>query len=356
MKELEIDYIGLDLPSPEKVTYQYMLEGEDKTWHDVGNRRQAFYTRLGPGKYRFRVRASDGSSQWTELLTPLSITITPAFYQTVWFYLVSGLVTLVILYMIYLLRVQYVTSLLKDRLQQRSEERLRIARALHDTLLQSVHGLMLRFHFATQNLPEGTPERKALELALSRADAVYSETRSQVESLRDDVAEGKDLVSLIAKRAEELEIQQSMSFSIVENGPRQPLNSVAQAELYRIASEALANILQHTKSPSAEVVLTYGSSELLMKCCDKGAGLPPDVIKNGKRTGHWGLTGMRERAASVEGKLQIWSAPNQGTEIEVTVPARRAYLHPRMRIVWLQKLLQFRRTATGLDTDVDNVS
>ncbi len=353
LKELEIDYIGIDLPSPERVIYRYMLEGEDKSWREVGNRRQAFYTHLRPGNYRFHVRAWNGTGQWQELAAPLSIAITPAFYQTAWFYLLAALVALMLLYLTYLLRVQYLTNVLKDRLKHRSDERLRIARALHDTLLQSVHGLMLRFHFAAQTLPENTPARQSLEVALVRADAVYLEARSQVESLRNEVAEGTDLASLIARQAQELDIQQGMKFQIIENGQRQPLNGAAQAELYRIASEALTNTVLHAGAPSAEVILTYGSSELLMKCCDTGIGFPPDVLETGQRTGHWGLIGMRERAAAMEGKLQIWSAPGGGTEIEVRVPARRAYLYPRMRFVWLQRLLQFRRTATGLDTGPD---
>lgn len=353
LKELEIDYIGIDLSSPEKVTYQYMLEGEDKVWREVGNRRQAFYTHLRPGKYRFRVRAWNGTAPWQELSTPLVFTITPAFYQTVWFYLLAILVVLMFLYLIYLLRVQYLTNLLKDRLKERSDERLRIARALHDTLLQSVHGLMLRFHFAAQTLAEDTPARQSLEAALVRADSVYQETRSQVESLRYDVAERTDLVSLIARRAQELEIEQSMTFQIVENGQRQSLNGIAQEELYRIASEALTNTVLHARATSAEVILTYDGSELLMKCCDTGIGLPPLVLASGQRTGHWGLIGMRERAATIEGKLQIWSAKGRGTEIEVRVPARRAYLYSNKRFVWWQRLLQFRRTATGLDSDPD---
>ncbi|ADV82550.1 sensor histidine kinase [Terriglobus saanensis] len=351
LKELEIDYIGIDLSAPEKVSYQYMLEGEDKAWREVGNRRQAFYTYLRPGSYRFRVRASNGAAPWQEFSAPPVITITPAFYQTVWFYLLSAIVALTLLYLLYLLRVQYLTNLLKDRLKERSDERLRIARALHDTLLQSVHGLMLRFHFAAQTLPEHTPARQSLEVALVRADAVYLETRSQVESLRDEVAEGADLVSLIAKRAQEMEIQQRMTFQIVENGQRQALNGTAQAELYRIASEALTNTVLHARAAGAEVILTYGGSELVMKCCDTGVGLPPLVLATGQRTGHWGLIGMRERVATIGGRLQIWSSPGGGTEIEIRVPARRAYLYPSARLVWLQRLLQFRRTATGLDSE-----
>jgi signal transduction histidine kinase/ligand-binding sensor domain-containing protein len=355
LKELEIDYIGIDLSAPEKVTYQYKLEGEDGVWREVGNRRQAFYTNLRAGKYSFHVRASNGTALWQELSVPLAITITPAFYQTVWFYLLSALVVLTLLYLGYLLRVQYLTNLLKDRLKERSDERLRIARALHDTLLQSVHGLMLRFHFAAQTLSENTPARQSLEVALVRADAVYLEARGQVESLRDEVAEGGDLLSLIAKRAQELEIPERMAFQIIENGQRQVLNANAQGELYRIASEALTNTVLHADAPSAEIILTYGGSELLMKCCDSGVGLPPAVLAKGQRTGHWGLVGMRERAAAIEGKMQIWSSPGGGTEIEVRIPSRRAYLYPSKRLVWLQRLLQFRRTATGLDSGAQDL-
>ena len=350
LKELEIDYIGIDLSSPEKVTYEYMLEGEDKSWREVGNRRQAFYSHLRPRTYRFRVRASNGTGAWQELAAPLAIVITPAFYQTVWFYLLSTLVVLTLLYLLYLLRVQQLTNRLKERLKERSDERLRIARALHDTLLQSVHGLMLRFHFAAQTLPDNSPARQSLELALTRADAVYLETRREVESLRDEVTGSADLVSLIAARANEMELTQSVRFQIVENGQRQPLNVIAQAELYRIACEALNNTVLHARAPSAEVVLTYGGTEFLMKCSDTGVGLPPSVLISGQLAGHWGLIGIRERAAAIEGKLQIWSASGGGTEIEVRIPARRAYLYPGTRLVWLQRLLQFRRSATGLDS------
>jgi signal transduction histidine kinase/ligand-binding sensor domain-containing protein len=351
LKELEIDYIGIDLSSPEKVTYQYMLEGEEKAWHEVGNRRQAFYSRLRPGTYRFRVRAWNGTMPWQELSAPLVVVITPAFYQTIWFYLLSALVILTLLYLLYLLRVRYLTNRLKERLKGRLDERLRIARALHDTLLQSLHGLMLQFHVAALGLPDSAPARQSLELALVRADAVCLETRGQVQALRDVVAEGTSLVNLIEKRVEEMDIRQSMTFQIVEKGRRQPLNTVAQVELYGIASEALNNTILHAKAPSAKVELTYGGSSLLMKCCDSGVGLPTSVLASGQRTGHWGLIGIRERAEAIGGKLQIRSSPGGGTEIEVCIPGRTAYLYPGKRLIWLQRFLHFRRSATGLDSE-----
>ena len=351
LKELEIDYIGIDLTAPEKVSYQYMLEGEDKTWREVGDRRQAFYSHLRPGTYRFHLRANGGADRkWVELVLSTKLIVAPAFYQTIWFYLLAVAVLLAMLYMLYLLRVQYLTNRLRERLGERASERSRIARDLHDTLLQSIHGLMLRFDVAVQKLPQNDPARQSLETALTRADRVYVETRRQVESLRDEVQQNADLPSLISRRSEEMEISNKMKFRIVETGRRQLLQDAVLLELDRIAAEAINNTLRHSGASSAEVVIDYGTGELLMRCCDTGSGLPAQVVAKGSRAGHWGLVGMRERAAAIDGKFQIWSLPSGGTEIEVRVPARQAYRHPHTRFPWLHRMLQFRRTATGLET------
>lgn len=350
LREIEIDYIGMDLAAPEKVMYEYMLEGEDKTWRDVGIRRQAFYSHLRPGRYHFHLRATNGGPQPVELSAPFQLTITPAFYQTSWFYVLATGMALAALYLLYLLRVQHLTKRLRERLGERASERIRIARDLHDTLLQSIHGLMLRFHVATQKLPPDDPVRRSLEVALTRADSVYLETRKRVESLRDDVADSADLASLIARRSEDLEIANSMTFRIVETGQRQILKNRVQSELYRIAGEAITNTLHHSSATTAEIIISYGPTELLMRCCDTGVGLPPEVLADGRRPGHWGLIGMRERAVAIEGEFQVWSSPRGGTEIQVRVPARRAYRHPHSRFTWLHRLLEFRRNATGLET------
>jgi signal transduction histidine kinase len=349
MKELEIDYAGIDLAAPEKVAYKYLLEGEEKEWHDVGARRQAFYSHLKPGSYRFHILAMNGTDRGTELGAPLLISVTPAFYQTPGFIVALVLLIGVLLYIGYLLRVRYLTSSLKKRLKERAEERLRIARELHDTLLQSIHGLMLRFHFATEGLPESEPARGPLLFALSRADEVFVEARKRIEYLRDEVPDEPGIAQKIAKIAEELEIQNALSFRVVEEGQRQFLTDNVEMELCRIAREALINTRNHAKASSAEVVIAYGSSELLMKCCDTGVGIPATVLSDGSRLGHWGLVGMRERATSINGTLQLWSSPETGTQIEVRVPAKRAYRYPRGRIAWFEEWLEFRRTATGKD-------
>jgi signal transduction histidine kinase len=255
-----------------------------------------------------------------------------------------------LLYLIYILRVRFLTGSLKKRLKERADERIRIARELHDTLLQSIHGLMLRIHFAAEELPVDEPVRKPLQLALQRADDVFVEARQRIEFLRDEVPEEPDFALQLAKVAEDLDLHQFMSFQIIEEGERRFLKNDAQSELCRIAREALINTLHHAKAKSTEISLVYERNELSMKCSDTGIGIPIDVMKIGRRSGHWGLIGMKERAASIEAKFQVWSAPGAGTQIEIRVPARRAYRFPASNSRWLQQLQQFRRSATGQDT------
>jgi len=354
LKDLEIDYIGIDLASPEKVSYRYMLQGQDKDWRDVGNRRQAFYNYLGPGKYSFRVQASTGQGRWIELAMPLRLIVTPAFYQTWWFYAFCAFPILGLLYLGYLWRIHRVTSRLRERLKERAEERVRIARELHDTLLQSVHGLMLRFHFATEQLESNEPARDSLRLALSRADEVLLEGRRRVQDLREEVPDATDLAGQIAKAAETMDLHAALSFNIVESGTRTVLAPRVQVEVCRIAKEALANSLHHSDATSATVVLTYGGSDFTLECSDDGKGLPASILSSGRLAGHWGLVGMRERAASVKGKLELWSSPGNGTKITVRIPSHTAYGNRRTKFIWLNRFLQLRRDATGNTSSNDS--
>jgi signal transduction histidine kinase/ligand-binding sensor domain-containing protein len=347
LSALEIDYIGIDLTSPEKVTYKYILEGEDTTWQDAGSRRLASYRHLSPGTYRFRVAAASGDDAVAELSSPLLLTVTPAFYQTKWFYAICLLVVLSILYVAYLMRMQYVTNRLKERLEERSSERIRIARELHDTLLQSIHGLMLRFHFATEALPQDEPARESLQVALSRADEVILEGRRRVQDLREEVSDAIDFAVQISVMASELEIQKVMEFCVTEDGEPRELRSAIQSELCKIAREALTNMVHHSGAKRADIALTYSDEEFMMRCCDNGVGLAPSILNHGKRDGHWGLVGMRERASTIEGKFQLWSSPGCGTEIEIRIRGRRAYRYSQTTSRWFRGLSQLRRDAQG---------
>jgi signal transduction histidine kinase/ligand-binding sensor domain-containing protein len=347
LRSLEIDYIGIDLTSPEKTSYRYIMEGEDVSWQKVGNRRQAFYSHLRPGTYRFRIVAGSEDDAMVELSAPLVLTVTPTFYQTPWFAAICGLLVLTILYFAYLLRMQFVTNRLKERLKERSSERIRIARELHDTLLQSVQGLMLRFHFATEALPPDEPARHALQVALSRADDVIVEGRRRVQDLREEVPDVADFAAILAAVGLELEMQKAMSFQVTEDGERQELNPVVQSELCKIAREALTNALRHSGATAAEIVLNYASLEFVMKCSDNGVGLSPSILSHGKRDGHWGLVGMRERTSAIKATMELWSSPDEGTEVEIRIPGKIAYRFPRRPTGLLRLLSQHQGSAEG---------
>lgn len=281
-----------------------------------------------------------------ELVLPLTLVITPAFYQAPWFAVLCALLSLSALYFLYQLRLQYITSRLKQRLKDRSSERIRIARELHDTLLQSVHGLMLRFHFATEALPENEPARASLQAALSRADEVIVEARHRVQDLREETPEEEDFAAGVATIGQELELHKLMEFRVIEDGDRRELRPEVRSELCKIAREALTNILHHSHASSAEVMLYYSRRDFIMKCSDNGVGLAPAVLRRGKREGHWGLVGIRERIDALSGRFQLWSSPDGGTEVEVRVPGNRAYAYPSRISRWLHR--SSRATAQGV--------
>jgi len=327
------------------MTYRYRLQGEDADWQNAGSRRQAFYTRLRPGKYTFEVSAREGQGSWVNLQAPLRIDVLPTFYQTYWFDSFVLLLLCLIIFAAYILRLRQVTGRIQLLSEERSRERTKIARELHDTLLQSIHGLMLRFHFAVAALPEDEPARQSLQVALSRADDVIVEGRRQVQDLREEVPDATDFTSVLAEVGQELEVQKAMRFEVKEEGKPQELNPVIRSELRKIAREALRNTLQHSGATSTVIALSYASLEFVMRLSDNGVGISPLILNQGKRHGHWGLVGMRERAAAIHGKMQVWSSSDEGTEIEVRIPANDAYCYPRFHIRLLHLLSHNRRNA-----------
>jgi ligand-binding sensor domain-containing protein len=205
IRDLQIDYTALSLVAPEKVLFRYKLEGWDRDWQDVGTRRQAFYSNLPPRNYRFRVIACNNSGVWNEAGTFLEFSIAPAYYQTTWFRVLCLAAFLVLLWGIYRLRVQQLRHQFAIGLEARVGERTRIARDLHDTLLQSFQGLMLHFQTGIDLLPGRPAEaRKTLEIALDRADHAIAEGRDAVQGLRASTVETNDLASAIRTLGEEL--------------------------------------------------------------------------------------------------------------------------------------------------------
>jgi len=339
VRDLTIDYTAVSFVAPEKVLFRYKLEGMDHDWQDAGKRRQAFYTNLSPGNYRFRVAACNNSGIWNEAGTFLDFSIAPAYYQTTWFRVSCVAVFLVLLWGIYRLRVQQLQHQFAIGLEARVNERTRIARELHDTLLQSFHGLMLRFQAATNLLPERPVEAKQrFESAIDQAAQAITEGRDAVQGLRSSTVETNDLAMAISALGEELAadgtIADSTLFRMAVEGTPRNLHPILRDEVYRIAGETLRNAFRHAQARQIEVEIHYDARQFRLRVRDDGKGIDPEILGEQPRPGHFGLHGMRERAKIVGGQLDVWSELDSGTEVELSIPASRAYATSSARRFW----------------------
>jgi len=329
-RDLEIDYTALSLVAPEKNHFQYKLEGYDRDWQDVGNRRQAFYTNLSPRNYRFRVIASNNSGVWNESGASLDFSIAPAYYQTLWFRLSVVAAFLSLLGALYQLRQRQIVRQFNMRLEERVNERTRIARDLHDTLLQSFHGVLLRFQSAAILLPDRPVDaQKALASGIDQAAEAIAEGRDAVQGLRSSVVAAKDLASVMSALGEELAAdrtgQHSPDLSVQVEGTPRDLGPLTHDEVYRIAREALRNAYQHADATRIVVEVRYDPRQFRLRVRDDGKGMDQKIVDEGGRAGHYGLPGMRERAKLLRGTLTIWSELDSGTEVELTIPGSVAY-------------------------------
>jgi ligand-binding sensor domain-containing protein/signal transduction histidine kinase len=337
-RDLEIDYTALSLVAAEKVLFRYKLEGWDRDWQDVGTRRQAFYTNLAPRNYRFRVMACNNSGVWNEAGEFLDFSIAPAYYQTTWFRVLLAAAFIALLATLYRLRVRQVARRVRGLMEERLDERERIARDLHDTLLQSVQGLMLKVHAAASQVPREMPAHGTLEKALDRADEVLAEGRDRVRNLRSAVESFSDLPAAF-KRVARDNLQGDATFRTVVEGDVRELHPLVLEESYCIGREALINAMTHSKGSHVEVEITYDPRQFRLRVRDNGHGVDPKILEDGGRPGHWGLQGMRERSERVGGQLKIWSGHVTGTEIELTVPGATAYRQSgdKHRSTWFRR-------------------
>jgi signal transduction histidine kinase/ligand-binding sensor domain-containing protein len=328
VRDLEIEYTAIHTTAPEKVRFRYMLEGRDHEWTDAGARRQVFYNDLPPANYRFRVSAS-ATGVWNESSASLDFRIAPAYYQTRWFQATCLMAAGTTLAMLYRFRLRQVALQFRLRMEERVSERTRIARDLHDTLLQSLHALLLNFHSVGYLLPDRPVDaRDALETAIENARHAITEGRKAVEGLRSVRHEGADLEATIGRLIRELAAHRnqpaSPDFHVNVEGATRSLAPIVGNEVDRIAIEALRNAFLHARAQRIEVDIWYHTREFRLRVRDNGKGIDPESLQNG-RDGHYGITGMYERAKMVRGKLVFWSELGSGTEVELTIPASLAY-------------------------------
>ncbi len=376
--DLQLAFTALSLAMPERVRFRYRLEGVDHDWQEAGERRAAFYTNLPPGSYRFQVTAANEDGVWNSEGAALRITIPPRFTQTPWFAASLALLGAMALWGLYALRVRHLTARMHDRLQVRLRERARIARGLHDTLLQSVQSLIMFFDRQAQALPCDAQERIKIEQTLELADQLMIEGRDYIMELRSGDAPG-DLAAVLAEYGGVL-LHERLHAS-VQGNPRALLPHV-HGEVHAIAREALFNAARHAQAARVELALEYGPDCFTVRIQDDGLGMArglaqgaapggahgaaqgtapcmPPGSEHGAprgrahgmvhgRPGHFGLVGMRERAAAIGATLTVDSMPGKGTAIRLSLGAKLAYVERRG--AWLARLLPG-RARTGKAPD-----
>ncbi len=314
--EIEIHFAALNYTAPEKMRYQYRLAGFDQDWVDVGTRRFAYYANLAPGRYRFQVRAGNLDGPWNETGAAFAFYLQPRFYRTQFFYALVGLTVLLLVVGIYRLRMHG----LKVRYSAVLAERNRIAGEIHDTLAQNLAGIALQLDSVTMQLSD-VPQslRERLDQACNLTRYSLAEARRAVTDLRSDDLELRELEAALPEIVNKLTAASGLQARVEVSGTPRRLNPMAEKNLLRIFQEAVANAVKHAHARNLNVELHYDSDHLTLRVRDDGCGFDTNqIVPLG--VGHYGLTGMRERAERIGGHLQLHSKPGAGTELLIEAP------------------------------------
>ena len=339
---VSFDFSGLNYVDPARTRYRYRLEGLEPKWNETdSSRRTATYTTLPTGNYTLRVQARAIRGDWTESRVALQIRILPPWHATWQFRSLCAAVLLTMLWLAYQLRVRHLHHEFEMTLDARVGERTRIARDLHDTLLQSLHAVLLRLHTVSQVL-ENRPAaaREMLDSTIARVADAVTEGRDAVQGLRESTIPDSDLCTAIRTLGQELTKDAGdhrPTFHVAIEGEARSLRPILRDEVYKIAAEALRNAFRHSRAGRVEVECRYDNDQFRLRIRDNGKGIDPAVLSKQASDGHYGLGGMRERATLAGGQLAVWSEVDAGTEIELRVPASHAYATGQRRS-WLSRM------------------
>lgn len=339
--DLTIAFTAPSLTMPERVRFRYRLfdEGDDAhaEWQDAGVHREISFRDLAPGRYRFEIIAANNDGLWGATGATganVTVVIPPTFVQTVWFKALCALAAIAALWLLLALRVRAVKHRLRLRMEERLVERERIARELHDTLLQAVQGLVLRFDAAMAQVPPAERERGMLREALDHADEVIADGRDAVTNLRATDGASMDLARDLQLLGERWSRDTGMDFSMRIDGPAARLDPIAMLECQRIMAEALSNAFRHSGGTRVRLHIDHTTRRLRLSVGDDGRGFDPGPAHEGR----WGLIGMRERAQRLHGRLSVASG-GEGSVVTLEVPARVAYQRRRRGGIarWLRR-------------------
>jgi signal transduction histidine kinase/ligand-binding sensor domain-containing protein len=318
-RDIELDYTALTFINTAKVLFRYKLQGHDTDWQEAGTRRQAFYTNLTPGHYTFHVIARNASGIWNQKGDIFQFDIAPAWYQTMWFRIIAAALFILALAIAYILRVRTISAKIELRLNARISERMRISRELHDTLLQALQGMILRFSSFTHRV---SPEVKAeMERSLDDAEWLLVSGRDRIKEMRGNYSQDGNLAAEIHQITDALFTDDGCKVNVTVQGNPIPLNSIIHDETVWIAREALTNACRHSKAEHLDVQMLYASKEFRLVVEDDGVGVDASAFL-AHYNGHFGLLGMRERAEAMGGIFNVQSNNGRGTSIYLSLPAR----------------------------------
>ena len=310
--KFEFHYTALSFLEPQKVHFKYKIEGFDKDWVDAGTRRVAYYTNLSPGTYRFKVEACNNDGVWNAAGASTQFYLKPYFYQTGWFYLLCVAASILAATGLHRLRLRKVRREFKAVLL----ERTRIAREIHDGLVQSLAGVVLQLETA-QQLSSQESAKRHFNRALDLARQGVQDARHAIDNLRPVELRPADfpehMRSLMQQQLQNSNV--SLDFAVI--GEPLSLSEATQSQLLRICQESIQNVLKHSEAENVNVKMEYGKSLVRLSIRDNGKGFDPNSVSP---QGHFGLIGMRERAAGLGANLQIQSHAGEGTLIRVSVP------------------------------------
>lgn len=323
-RRVTVAYDGVSLAVPERVRFRYRLDGFDSDWNTPVAAREAVYTNLPPGAYRFRVIASAGGGVWTGSEAAMPFVVEPELWQTGWFLSAVLFVALGGTWGLYRLRVRHVSRQLAARFEERLAERTRIAQELHDTLLQGFVSASMQLHVAASDVPDALPARASLVRVHRLMRQVIDDGRGAVRGLRSEQPAARPLDQALLALPAELAIDSNVEYRVTVGGTPRPLHPLVHEGVYRIGREAVVNALRHADARRIDVVIDYAGREFRLAVRDDGRGIDEPTRRDG-RVGHWGLTGMRERADEMGARLTLWSRAHAGTGVELVIPDAVAY-------------------------------
>jgi signal transduction histidine kinase/ligand-binding sensor domain-containing protein len=329
-QRITFEYVGLGLSAPERVRFRHMLEGFDPNWEESVGTRQTSYTNLPHARYRFRVEAANPDGVWNARDAAFTFQVDPLYWQTRWFQLSLLAGGAIVILALHHFRVAWVARQLNIRFEERIGERNRIARDLHDTLLQSFQGVLMKFSTLQYMIRDRPDEaEQLLDRTVDQARQAITECRDAVQGLRSSTVLANDLVGAVTAFAQGLAADQTSQngpeFRVALEGKSRNLPPIVRDEVYHIACESLRNAFRHARARRIEVLIRYDQRQFQLRVVDDGKGIDQTVLNARGRPGHHGLPGMSERAGLAGGKLSVLSRLGSGTEIDLTIPASIAY-------------------------------